>query len=136
MSYILTRKIYETVEPGVYAATITEVIKEDGDFGEQIRFTFSLDGSESTLLAWASAKLSNKSKLGQWVTGILGEMPERLDIQTLVGRSVNILVNVVTKEDGSKTNRVENVTMPKQTSKPKPKPQPIEPPAEEEMERI
>lgn len=134
MGYKLKRVIYETVQPGVYAARIKEVKEQEGTYGPQWQFVLSLDGTETELLAWASAKLSNKSKLGTWVQAILGEIPAELDTSDLEGRAVNVLVDVMKKEDGSEVNRVLNILRPKQTAKARPQPVPLT--AQEEAEGV
>jgi len=123
MGYKLQKKVYQTLEAGIYEATITEVVQETGDYGEQIKFTFTLDNSDTTLLAWAGASLSNKSKLGRWVSSIYGQLPDELDIENLEGRPVNIVVTVVNRPDGSTTNRVTEIM--RRAVAPKPKPQPV-----------
>jgi len=133
MGYKLTRKVYETVAPGLYAAKIKEIEEQDHEeYGPQIHFTFELEGSDVTLQAWASAKLTNKSKLGAWVENILGSpLPEELDIESLEGKACNILVTVIRKGDGTEVNKVTEVTK-KLKAAPRPQPQPIPVIGEEE----
>lgn len=130
MGFKLQKTVYETVDPGLYAATVEQVTEKEGDYGPQLQFTFSLDGSDATLLGWTSAKLSNKAKLWSWVEAILGSVPDELDIDELEGKSVNVLVSVKAKEDGTLVNRIESLSRPKV----KPKPQPVAVQAEEQPE--
>jgi hypothetical protein len=105
---IIERTVYEVLETGTYTARVTEVRPEEGKFGPQLKLRFALD-SGATLTAWASEKLTDKTKLGRWVTAILGAMPDNLDTDALVGRDCRVKIGVKTRDDNSEYNRVEDV---------------------------
>lgn len=106
MSRVMEVTSYELLDPGRYPATIGEITDEEGNFGLQFKLRFDLAGEHEgqSLHAWCSQKLSQKSKLYQWVVGITGRAPqpgESFDIDSLLGRKVIINISVETKKDGS-----------------------------------
>ena len=120
MSFKMQKKIFELLDMGTYPVTIKDVRKTEGDYGEQVLFTFRVDDSEAELCAWASATYSTKSKLGRWVTAILGNMPDELDSEELVGKPCRITVLVKAKDDGTQFNKVDEVLPAKRKPKPEP----------------
>lgn len=107
---------YETVDAGTYRARVEDVELTDGEFGPQLKLRFRLaeEGFEDvTLLAWASAKLSPKSKLFGWVNALLfagAGIPAGFDLDTeaLQGKECQLLVEV-TKKDAGEFNKVKDV---------------------------
>jgi len=122
MGFKMQKKVYEVLDMGTYAVSVKEVRKAEGDYGEQVVFVFRVEDSESEaeLMAWASATYSNKSKPGRWVTAILGNMPDELDSEELIGKPCRITVLVKTKDDGSRYNRIDEVLPAKRKPKPEP----------------
>ena len=122
MGFKMQKRVYELLDMGTYPVTVKEVRKAEGDYGEQVVFTFRVDDSEAELCAWASATYSTKSKLGRWVVAILGDMPDQLDSEELVGKPCRITVLVKTKDDGTQFNEVDEVLPAKRKPKPEPEP--------------
>lgn len=119
MGYKMTKKEYVVLETGTYPARVKSVEQEDGKFGEQAKFVFELDDSdEQTLTAWASATYSVKTKLGRWVSVLLGGMPDEFDTDLLIDRPCRITVLLKTKDDGTQYNRVDDVLPVKTQVKP------------------
>jgi len=131
MGFKMQKRVYELLDMGTYPVTVKEVRKAEGDYGEQVVFTFRVDDSEAELCAWASATYSTKSKLGRWVVAILGDMPDQLDSEELVGKPCRITVLVKTKDDGTQFNKVDEVLPAKR--KPKPEPEPAAEPEAAEL---
>jgi len=107
---------YEALEAGYYPAMVQDVELTSGEFGEQVRIKFEIsDGAAlgRVLSAWAAAKFSSKSKLFQWVNGLLFDgkgVPASYDLalDDLQGRSCLLQVSVKAGSDGE-YNRVEAV---------------------------
>ena len=107
---------FECVDAGTYRARVDGVELTEGEFGPQLKFKFGLaeEGFEDvTLLAWASAKLSPKSKLYGWVNALIfagAGVPADFDLDTgeLVGKECQLLVEV-TKKDTGEYNKVKDV---------------------------
>ncbi|OGO27116.1 MAG: hypothetical protein A2W33_07045 [Chloroflexi bacterium RBG_16_52_11] len=113
MTITVERTHYEAIEAGVYQAKIADVEDvPDGQFGPQLKFTFLVDGFEPEvkLLAWASKKFSDKSKLLKWTEAALGRLPAdaAFDSDLLIGKSVQLNVILKTTASGE-VNRVDDV---------------------------
>ena len=116
---VLKVQMFETVDAGMYPARVADVVwDEDGQFGPQVKAIFELTEEEvagKTLVGWASAKLSPKSKLYGWVSALLFRgkgIPEgypAVDTDTLKGLECILVVGVEKKPDGSEYNRVKDV---------------------------
>jgi hypothetical protein len=123
---------YEPVEPGVYTGTIQDVSEAEGRFGLQLRFTIALDGEDSyRLVAWCNPVLSPKSKLFRWVRAIMGEVPDVLDTNSLIGKPCRVTVSTRQGENGEEFNRIDDILPPRTGQKARPRPEP-----EAEIEEI
>jgi len=126
------------IDPGVYDAVVSEVSTVDGEFGEQLRFTFRLDADpDCEPWAWASRKLGTKTKLWGWFTALKGRPPtigERVAPRDLAGCRCQVVVGPKKTRDGNEVMAVTDVLPPKRarvlphplTSAPAPTPAPPE----------
>ena len=68
------------VPEGEYAATPVDVRLVEGPHGEMVKIDFMLSGDEECdgrqVSGVASRRLSENTKLGRWVSAILGRIPE------------------------------------------------------------
>lgn len=122
---VLKVQTYETVDAGMYPARVADVVwDENGQFGPQVKAIFELTEEEvagKTLVGWASAKLSPKSKLYGWVSALLFRgkgIPEgypAVDTDALKGLECILVVGVEKKPDGAEFNRVKDVLPMKAT---------------------
>jgi hypothetical protein len=129
---VLKVQTYETVDAGTYPARVADVVlDENGQFGPQVKAVFELLDEEAagkTLVGWASAKLSPKSKLYGWVSALLFRgkgIPEGyavVDTDTLKGQECILVVGVEQKPDGSAYNKVKDVLPMKPTRGAAPRP--------------
>lgn len=101
---------------GTYPAQIVAADLDEGHYGAQVKLTFNvIDGEHknATLMAWTSAKFSQRSKLFRWVKAAFGgtEIPPTydLDLDHLLDRRVMVQVVEKTKEDGTEFNKVDEV---------------------------
>jgi len=100
----LQKTKYEVIPPAIYRATIAEIKADDGEYGPQLHWRFTLMGWDKSLQAWSSQRLSKKSKAGGWVLALLGKIPDDLDTDVLVGRRCRLQVGVKAGDDGEYNN--------------------------------
>lgn len=115
MSLVINQTRYELLPVGEYVAAISAIEADDGKFGPQVKFEFEIQNGDyagQTLLAWASAKFSPRSKLYGWTrAAFAGDIPPDYDFKSddLLGRNVLVTVVVRPNEEGAEFNRVENI---------------------------
>ena len=126
----LDKKEYTILDTGTYAATVATIEQVEGKFGNQLQWDFRLEDG-STQRAWCSTSLTPKSKLFLWAKALLGEVPDTLDTDDLLGMPCRLSILSKTKEDGMEFNKVDQVHAPKAGAKRRPMPEP-----EEETEAI
>lgn len=102
----ISLKSYETIEPGVYPASIVEVKPEAGQYGDQLRVKFLLEDEANTALsAWTSTSFSPKSKLYALARAAFGgrefDPGFTLDTDRLIGRRLRVMVTVKPRTDGA-----------------------------------
>lgn len=114
MGFKIDQKVYEVIPTGDYPAEIIQVDLETGQYGQQLKFTFSLLGkANQSLWGWASASFTTKSKLYAWTRAAFGGKPVppnyNLDTDHLIGRRVLLTVIVAHKDDGAEYNKIQDV---------------------------
>lgn len=113
MGFKIDQKVYELIPVGEYPAEIIQVDLETGQYGQQLKFSFSLDGKNQTLWGWASASFTTKSKLYAWTRAAFGGRPVppnyNLDTDHLIGRKVLLTVIIARKDDGQEYNKISDV---------------------------
>lgn len=107
----IPQTVYEVFEPGVYPAKVASIEPVSGQFGDQLKVKFDLDGAgEHALTVWTSLAFSQKSKLGQLAKAAFGgrDWPADyvLDTDHLIGRRLRLLVTTEERPDGSTYNKV------------------------------
>ena len=118
----IEKTVYETLETGTYAATVVSIALVEGQFGPQLEWMFALDG-DNTMKAWCSKNYSGKSKLTRWAAALLGQAPELLDTDDLIGKPCRLSIVLKAREDGSEFNKVDEVLAPRPGQKAKPLPE-------------
>ena len=113
------------LDAGTYPATVVSVEEAEGkpEFGgAQVKFFIEPagavddDGRPLVLWAWASKKLTTKSKLWRWVTAITGSPPKvgkvfRIE-DLLVGKPCRVQVGEEKLADGSTRKKVTDLFGP------------------------
>lgn len=123
---ILPRTTYDALEPGEYVATVQRIEEQDGQYGLQLKWTFSLDapGAEYDgrhVLAWCSPSFTAKAKLGRWARALLGSQVddiEELDTQLLIGLPCRLVLSSGIGTDGTERNKVTEVLAPRRAPAP------------------
>ncbi len=115
MGFTIQQKTYEVVPTGDYPAEIDQIDLEQGQFGEQLKFTFRLLNREDgkTMWGWASASFTPKSKLYAWTRAAMGgqTIPPSYNLNTdhLIGKRVLLTVVISRKDDGAEYNKIQDV---------------------------
>lgn len=104
----IERNDFLVLEAGTYVAKIARIEAAEGKFGPQLQWDFDLEGGGS-IRAWCGASLTPKSKLFGWVKALLGNVPDELETDDLVGLPCRLMITVRTRDDGTETNRVETI---------------------------
>ena len=105
VSYVLKRRGNGLVAEGWHDTVIQGVDVEHGVqvyWGEsdRLRVSFALEGEDRTLIQRYLAHLASTSELGKMVGGLLGRLPEELDIGNLVNMKCRIRVAHGKGKDG------------------------------------
>ena len=118
MGYQIEVRYFDVFPAGEYPAKITNIEKVDGQFGEQLKFTFTLqpneDGEKRELIGWTSFVFSNRSKLYKLVRSALfngGKIPRgyTLDTDELLGKPVVLVVTKRLNDSGEEFNKIDDV---------------------------
>jgi hypothetical protein len=114
-----TEAAYEVIEAGVYAAKLKQITEGSGEFGDFLRFEWTVldDGgseTDTTISGLCNPLLNSRSKLSAWAQAHLGEdlaVGQEIDLDGLVGKRVMLTVNVEPRKDGQgDRNRVTAVS--------------------------
>jgi hypothetical protein len=134
MGITVTRTVYEVLPEDIYMAEVLDIEEVEGDYGDQLKFTFDLvELDDRQQLGWCSKKLSPKSKLWAWTRALLGSEPDGdLDCDRLINRKCRLSLSVETK-DGVEYNRIKDI-LPMARATIKPRPQPVVAQAQPEPE--
>jgi hypothetical protein len=125
----IEKREYTVLDTGTYAATVASIVTTTGQFGEQLQWDFKLDDGSSQR-AWCSMSLTPKSKLFLWSKALLGDVPDTLDTDALIGLPCRLSILSKAKEDGTEFNKVDQVLAPRKGQKPRLVPEPVEEVAE------
>lgn len=94
---------------GEYDAVVSSVRDQDGQHGPMVRIEFTLSSDDESdgqkVSGLATMKLSENTKLGRWVTAILGRMPavgDEITIDDLLHKHCRVVIGHKTSAD-SKT---------------------------------
>ena len=107
------------LDAGVYAAKVSGVEEADGgQFGDQVKLLLTTDepdadGQPIELWAWASRKLTTRSKLWRWVTALTGSPPQLGRVFTiedlLIGKPCRVQITEETLDDGTVRKKVSDI---------------------------
>ncbi len=103
------------LEPGYYPAQVRSIEEVTGDYGPQLKFTFSIldgdnkpktrdDGQPLEQWAWCSAKWGSRTKLLQWANVLLKtkcpSQNQPLDTDLLLGKRCDIQLDAKESANG------------------------------------
>jgi len=119
----IEKREYTVLDTGTYTATVASITATTGLYGEQLQWDFTLEDGSSQR-AWCSTSLTPKSKLSFWTKALLGDVPDTLDTDALIGLPCRLSIVAKTKEDGTEYNKVDQVLAPRKNQKARPAPEP------------
>jgi len=100
---------------GQYPATVKSIELDKGDYGEQLKWTFTVLApakfAGALLSAWSSTSTSNKGKTCRWAAACTGSpvvVGDQLDTADLIGQRVDLIVIEKPGKDGV-FNKVEDL---------------------------
>ena len=114
MTVRIEQRTYDPVPAGVYDATITAIEADEGMFGPQVKFTFTLHGEFEgrELWAWCSRKFGPKTKSYEWTKAALGlpsiDRSYNFDSDHLLMREVRLVVSLKENDKGA-FNKIEQL---------------------------
>ena len=96
---------FEPLPTGEHTAKLADISEMDGPHGPMVRFHFSVNHEEDVheVTGLANRKLNERSKLGRWITAILGREPEvgaAVKADDLIGKTCRVHVEHKTNNDG------------------------------------
>lgn len=124
-------KPQEPIPEGLYLAYVQDISEGDGEFGEYLKFTFVItDGKyrDTQRNSVCKKKISfsedgKNSKLYTYIKALTGKVPavgEDFDIESLKGKSCQILVKDDKEKDGVMYQKITDIMPPKAEDIPEP----------------
>ena len=124
---VIKKTEYQTLDTGVYAATITAIEEKlGGQYGPQFVWKFELEDGSDGPWGYTGQAMSPKAKFTQWVRAVMGEVPDSIDTDDLIGKACRLSVVIKVGEDGNEYNRVDAILAPRKGQEPakrRPKPE-------------
>ena len=112
MAITITAQGTEPLPTGEYRVELTAIELEDGNYGDQLKWTFSVLDKGRNLVAYSSFSASLASKCMRWAGALLGrpiQPSEQVDFETLVGKTAVATVVRKRKDDGAEYNAIEDL---------------------------
>lgn len=131
---------FESPPAGVYAAVCEAIEESDGQFGPSYKWVWKLaevlsteDDDEAAdfigddIWGWSSQSASTKGKFVKWAAAHLGQQAlspgQVIDTDDLIGATVRLTIEQVTKDDGSTGHKVASVGVHKAKRRRDPEPE-------------
>jgi hypothetical protein len=115
-----TQQSATLIPEGEFPAVLTEIREMPGQHGTMVRLDFMITGEDEwegrSLSGLANSVLSENSKLGQWVTALIGRTPavgERVDSKDVIHRDCRIVVRHRVNSDGKVFANVVSILRPR-----------------------
>ena len=112
MAITITAQGTEPLPTGEYRVELTAIELAKGQYGEQLRWSFSVLEKGRTLVAYSSLSPSLASKCMRWASALLGrplQAGEQVDFEALIGKRAVATVVRKRKEDGTEYNAIEDL---------------------------
>jgi hypothetical protein len=112
MAITIKAQSYEPLSTGEYRVELTAIEEVETQYGNQLKWTFSVPDEGRTLIAYSSISASLKSKCMQWAGALLNrpiKADESVNFDKLVGKSATATVVRKRKEDGTEYNSIEDL---------------------------
>ena len=112
MPIVIIAQGTEPIPTGEYRVELTAIELASGQFGDQLKWTFRVLDKGRNLVAYSSPLASLVGKSMRWAGALLGrpiQPSEKVDFETLVGKTAIAVVVKQRKENGQEFNRVEDL---------------------------
>jgi len=112
MAITIKAQSYEPLSTGEYRVELTAIEEVETQYGNQLKWTFSVPDEGRTLVAYSSISASLKSKCMQWAGALLNrtiKADESVNFDKLVGKSATATVVRKRKEDGTEYNSIDDL---------------------------
>jgi hypothetical protein len=112
MALTITAQGTDPLPTGEYRVELTAIELEDGNYGEQLKWTFSVLDAGRSLVAYSSFSPRLGSKCMRWAGALLGrpiQPSEQVDFEALVGKTATAVVVKQRKDDGREFNKVDDL---------------------------
>ncbi|BCW94682.1 MAG: hypothetical protein WHS44_09890 [Fimbriimonadales bacterium] len=112
MAITITATENAPIPTGEYRVELTAIELADGQYGQQLRWTFAVLDYGKTLIAYSSVAPSLKSKAMRWAAALLGRAikpGESVNFDALVGKTAIATVVRKRKDDGTEYNAVDDL---------------------------
>jgi hypothetical protein len=112
MAITITAQGTEPLPTGEYRVELTAIELSNGQYGEQLKWTFSVLEKGRNLVAYSSLSPSLASKCMRWAGALLGrpiQAGEQVDFEALVGKTAVAVVVKQRKDDGREFNKVDDL---------------------------
>ena len=112
MAITITAHGNEPIPTGEYRVELTAIELSTGQYGDQLKWTFSVLDKGRNLVAYSSFSASLASKCMRWAGALLGrpiQPSEQVDFEALVGKTATAVVVKQRKDDGREFNKVDDL---------------------------
>ena len=112
MALTITAQSSDPLPTGEYRVELIAIELGDGNYGEQLKWTFRVLDKGRNLVAHSSVSASLVSKCMRWAGALLGrpvQAGESVDFEALVGKTAVAVVVKLRKENGQEFNKVEDL---------------------------
>lgn len=112
MSITITATENTPLPTGEYRVELTAIELVDGQYGQQLRWTFAVHEHGKTLVAHSTLSPSLASKCMRWASALLGrpiKAGEQVNFDALVGKTALATVVRKRKDDGAEFNAIEDL---------------------------
>ena len=92
MALTITAQGTDPLPTGEYRVELTAIELEDGNYGEQLKWTFSVLDAGRNLVAYSSLSPRLGSKCMRWASALMGraiQLGEQVDFESLVGKTAS-----------------------------------------------
>jgi hypothetical protein len=112
MAITITAQGNEPLPTGEYRVELTAIELANGQYGEQLRWTFRVLDAERNFVAYSNLSPSLASKCMRWASVLLGrpiQAGEQVNFDALIGKTAVATLVRKRKEDGTEYNAIEDL---------------------------
>ncbi len=99
-------KLEHNLAPGQYHAVLSKIEETELKYGPTLKFIY-LTNEEREIIEYVSISYSTVSKLGRRVLALLNDLPDELDLSSLIG--IPVIVSLIENAEKPEFTKVESV---------------------------